>query len=114
EEQEHVLLIDEINRGNLPKILGELLYLLEYRDDEIDLMYAEGTSRFSMPENLLVIGTMNTADRSIGLIDAALRRRFHFIPLFPNEEPLVGLLERWFQRFNPAMIHVGDLVDRLN
>lgn len=111
---EHVLLIDEINRGNLPKILGELLYLLEYRDDEIDLMYAEGTSRFAMPENLLVIGTMNTADRSIGLIDAALRRRFHFIALFPNEEPLVGLLDRWFQRFNPSMAHVGELVDRLN
>jgi dynein-related subfamily AAA family protein len=82
---EHVLLIDEINRGNLPKILGELLYLLEYREDEVVLMYGEEESRFSLPEDLLIIGTMNTADRSVALIDAALRRRFHFVPFFPNE-----------------------------
>jgi 5-methylcytosine-specific restriction protein B len=111
---EHVLLIDEINRGNLPKILGELLYLLEYRDDEVALMYGEDGTRFFLPENLLIIGTMNTADRSIALIDAALRRRFHFVPFFPDEPPLDGLLRRWLKRHRPEMMEVADVVDRLN
>jgi 5-methylcytosine-specific restriction protein B len=101
---EHVLLIDEINRGNLPKILGELLYLVEYREDEVALMYSEGDVRFSLPEDLLIVGTMNTADRSIALIDAALRRRFHFVPFFPNEWPLKGLLLRWLKRHRPEMV----------
>jgi 5-methylcytosine-specific restriction protein B len=109
-----VLLIDEINRGNLPKILGELLYLLEYRDDEVALMYGEEEARFSLPEDLLIIGTMNTADRSIALIDAALRRRFHFVPFFPNEPPLKGLLLRWLERHRPQMLEVAGLVDKLN
>ncbi len=112
--QDHVLLIDEINRGNLPKILGELLYLLEYRDDEVALMYGEDGERFAMPENLLIIGTMNTADRSIALIDTALRRRFHFVPLFPNEKPIEGLLKRWLSRHCNDMVKVADVVDRLN
>jgi hypothetical protein len=99
---EHVLLVDEINRGNLPKILGELLYLLEYREDKVVLMYGEGEARFSLPEDLLIVGTMNTADRSIALIDAAMRRRFHFVPFFPNEWPLEGLLRRWLQRHRPG------------
>jgi 5-methylcytosine-specific restriction protein B len=74
-----VLIIDEINRGNLAKIFGELYFLLEYRDEEIMLQY--GGQPFGLPKNLLIIGTMNTADRSISHIDAALRRRFHFFPL---------------------------------
>lgn len=112
--RDHVLLIDEINRGNLPKILGELLYLLEYRDDEVALMYGEDGERFSLPENLSIIGTMNTADRSIALIDAALRRRFHFIPFFPEQYPLDGLLSRWLERNKPEMTHVAGIVGRLN
>jgi MoxR-like ATPase len=111
---EHVLLVDEINRGNLPKILGELLYLLEYREDEVALMYGEDGSRFSLPEDLLIIGTMNTADRSIALIDAAMRRRFHFVPFFPNERPLKELLRRWLERHRPGMVEVADIVERLN
>jgi MoxR-like ATPase len=111
---EHVLLVDEINRGNLPKILGELLYLLEYREDKVVLMYGEGEARFSLPEDLLIVGTMNTADRSIALIDAAMRRRFHFVPFFPNEWPLEGLLRRWLQRHRPGMTEVAEVVDRLN
>jgi len=111
----HLLLIDEINRGNLPKILGELLYLLEYRDDEVVLMYSEDDDeRFSLPENLRIIGTMNTADRSIALIDSALRRRFHFVPFFPNEGALKGLLERWLKKHHPEMVWVAEVVDRLN
>lgn len=109
-----MLLIDEINRGNLPKILGELLYLLEYRDDEVALMYGEDGERFTLPENLLIIGTMNTADRSIALIDAALRRRFHFVPFFPGEHPLDGLLSHWLERHKPNMVGVADILDRLN
>lgn len=113
-EERHVLLIDEINRGNLPRIFGELLYLLEYRDDEVALMYSREITPFSLPSNLWVIGTMNTADRSIGLIDAALRRRFHFKALFPSRPPLDGLLERWLRDHAPAMSGVAGDVDRLN
>jgi MoxR-like ATPase len=91
-----VLVIDEINRGNLAKIFGELYFLLEYRDEEIMLQY--GGQPFSLPKNLHIIGTMNTADRSISHIDAALRRRFHFFPLFPDEEPIRGLLQRYLAK----------------
>ena len=80
------MVIDEINRANLPKVLGELLFLLEYRDDAIPLLY-EPDASFRLPKNLWFIGTMNTADRSIALIDAALRRRFHFVPFFPTQPP---------------------------
>jgi 5-methylcytosine-specific restriction protein B len=106
-----VLVIDEINRGNISKVFGELYYLLEYREDEISLQYGD---KFELPENLYVIGTMNTADRSIALLDAALRRRFHFVPFFPDEWPIEGLLRRWLQEHNPAMVHVADIVDRAN
>ncbi|MDC0833690.1 AAA family ATPase [Geitlerinema sp. CS-897] len=77
-----VLIIDEINRANLSHVFGELMYLLEYRDAEIKL--AGSDKPFSIPENVRIIGTMNTADRSIALIDHALRRRFAFIRIDPN------------------------------
>ena len=68
---------------------------------------------FSLPENLWFIGTMNTADRSIALVDAALRRRFHFVPFFPDRGPMAGLLGRWLDREGePAW--VGQLVDAVN
>ena len=111
--QEHVLLIDEINRGNLPRILGELLYALEYRGEPIRLMYS-ADEPLVLPRKLLVFGTMNTADKSIGLIDAALRRRFHFVPLFPGEGPLTDLLAQWLDNCAPEMSHVAGIVDRLN
>ena len=76
-----VLIIDEINRANVARVFGELMYLLEYRDEKIPL--AAGKV-FSIPANVRIIGTMNTADRSIALVDHALRRRFAFIPLYPN------------------------------
>ena len=82
-EQQHVMVIDEINRANLPRVLGELLFLLEYRDKSIQVMHRSDDS-FKLPKNLWFIGTMNTADRSIALIDAAMRRRFHFVPFFPS------------------------------
>jgi 5-methylcytosine-specific restriction enzyme B len=111
-EAEHLLLIDEINRGNLPRILGVLLYALEYRGEPVRGMY--GGEPLVLPPNLLIIGTMNTADRSIGLIDAALRRRFHFVPMFPGEGPLADLLGQWLDKYRPEMREVADIVNRLN
>ncbi len=80
-----VLVIDEINRAPLASVLGELIYGLEYRGKAIDTPYKlENSSKIVVPENLYIIGTMNTADRSIGSMDYAVRRRFAFIPLYPN------------------------------
>lgn len=80
-----VLIIDEINRANLARVFGELMYLLEYRDKEIPLA---GGRSLRIPDNVRLIGTMNTADRSIALVDYALRRRFAFLPLYPQYEVL--------------------------
>lgn len=107
-----VMVIDEINRANLPKVLGELLFLFEYRDEQVQTLYRPG-SPFELPENLWFIGTMNTADRSIALIDAALRRRFHFVPFFPDRGPTAGLLGRWL-RAEREPEWVGALVDMVN
>lgn len=74
-----VLIIDEINRANLPAVLGELIYALEYRGEPVQTMYELDNSRqMVLPKNLFIIGTMNTADRSVGHIDYAIRRRFAF------------------------------------
>jgi 5-methylcytosine-specific restriction protein B len=80
-----VLIIDEINRANLSQVFGELMYLLDDRDRTVKLASGE---EFSIPTNVRIIGTMNTADRSIALVDNALRRRFAFIPVYPNYEVL--------------------------
>ncbi|MFG2591152.1 AAA family ATPase [Streptomyces sp. NPDC048438] len=92
----HFLIIDEINRANLAKVFGELYFLLEYRRKTVRLTYSGDD--FALPPNLFVIGTMNTADRSIALVDAAMRRRFAFIELSPRTEPTRGLLARWLER----------------
>ncbi|WP_295623742.1 McrB family protein [uncultured Corynebacterium sp.] len=92
-EQPHFLVVDEINRGNLARIFGELYFLLEYRDTRVELMYSH--EEFSLPENLYIIGTMNTADRSIAMVDGAMRRRFAFVELHPDELPTSDLLRRW-------------------
>jgi len=81
-----VLIIDEINRANLARVFGELMYLLEYREKDMPLA---GGLRFSIPENVRIIGTMNTADRSIALVDFALRRRFAFLELAPEYDLLL-------------------------
>ena len=85
-----VLIIDEINRANLSRVFGELMYLLEYRDQE---MVLAGGTKFRIPNNVRIIGTMNTADRSIALVDHALRRRFSFIPLSPRYEVIESFHE---------------------
>ncbi|MFD2081556.1 5-methylcytosine-specific restriction enzyme B [Actinopolymorpha cephalotaxi] len=107
-----VLVIDEINRANIAKVFGELYYLLEYRESEIELLYSDG-ERFQMPENLFIIGTMNTADRSIALLDAAMRRRFVFLSMDSEEPALAGMLRRWCGS-NSMPAALADLRDRLN
>ena len=115
-----VLIIDEINRANLSRVFGELMYLLEYREQSIPLA---GGGDFRIPENVRLIGTMNTADRSIALVDHALRRRFAFIALGPNYkvlrryhqeqdtgfpvENLVGVLQAMNERIDDPNYAVG-------
>ena len=108
----YFLIIDEINRGNLAKVFGELYFLLEYRDQPIQLQYS--SELFALPKNLYIIGTMNTADRSIALVDLALRRRFHFVEFRPDKAPIQGLLRRWLDRKASDMAWVADVVDRAN
>ena len=111
-ESDHYLVIDEINRGNIAGVFGELYFLLEYRDREVGLQYSN--EDFSLPSNLYIIGTMNTADRSIALVDLALRRRFYFVEFHPDREPVRGLLRRWLERNAPDMAWVADVVDGAN
>ena len=108
----HYLIIDEINRANLGKVFGELYYLLEYRDDEVMLQYSD--KAWSLPENLYIIGTMNTADRSIALVDLALRRRFYFVEFHPDKDPIKGLLHRYLEKNSAAVDWIADVVDEAN
>ncbi|MGW2174937.1 DUF4357 domain-containing protein [Streptomyces sp. NPDC001705] len=107
----HFLIIDEINRANLAKVFGELYFLLEYRNKSVRLTYSGDD--FALPPNLFVIGTMNTADRSIALVDAAMRRRFAFVELSPRTEPTRGLLRRWLAKEGKDA-EPADLLDALN
>lgn len=108
-----VLIVDEINRANLPKVFGELLYLLEYRGQSLTLPYSKRA--FQLPPNLYILGTMNGADRSVTLVDQALRRRFAFLELHPDP----AVLEAWLRDHSPAAgdamaARVVTLFDRLN
>jgi len=104
-ELDFVLIIDEINRGNISKIFGELITLLENdkRGDQVTLPYSK--KLFSVPENLYLIGTMNTADRSLVHIDAALKRRFGQYELMPDYSQIDAKIGR---------VHLGKLLDALN
>lgn len=112
----YVLIIDEINRANLSSVLGELIYALEYRNQTFKSMYADkkGNYELSIPENLYIIGTMNTADRSVGHLDYALRRRFAFYDVLPKvvkddsfEQPLFEIVSKLFVK------EIKDKVDEL-
>jgi len=103
----YVLLIDEINRGNLPRILGELLFLLERREETAQLPYSK--KPFSIPRNVIILGTMNSSDRSIALMDLALRRRFHFVTMEPRRE----ILRAWLKA-NKKPLWIEDVFRRLN
>ena len=96
--EKHVLVIDEINRANVSAVLGELIYGLEYRGEEVRTPYKpdgkeggteEGKAGLVIPKNLQIIGTMNTADRTIGQIDYAVRRRFAFVHCPPQSDVIV-------------------------
>jgi len=118
----YVLIIDEINRANLPSVLGELIYALEYRGESVESMYSvDGDNSLTIPENLFIIGTMNTADRSVGHIDYAIKRRFSFVNVLPNKEvisndkakELFNLVEKLFSKdllasdFNKNDVQLG-------
>ena len=85
-DESFVFIIDEMNRADLAAVFGELLMLLEYRGEVVVLPYSQ--QRFSLPRNVIVLGTMNTADRSLALVDFALRRRFNAFPLAPSPDVL--------------------------
>jgi 5-methylcytosine-specific restriction protein B len=108
------LIVDEINRGDIPRIFGDLLTTLEKdkRGKRIVLPISQGT--FSVPQNVFLLGTMNTADRSISLLDAALRRRFGFVEIMPDgtvlkDAAIAGLsLRAWLDALNRRIRdHVG-------
>lgn len=98
-DRRHVLVIDEINRGNISRIFGELLLLLEYRSKRARLPYASpdagDDAYLSIPDNLYLIGTMNSTDRSLAQVDYALRRRFYFLRLMPVVDGRADVLDGW-------------------
>ena len=113
-EREHFLVIDEINRGDIPRVFGELLTILEKDKRGKHVVLPVSQEPFAIPKNVFVIGTMNTADRSISLLDAALRRRFGFLELMPDPTVLKNAtignysLQAWFEVLNQRIRqHVG-------
>ncbi len=112
-DHSYVLVIDEINRAPLSRVFGELLYALEYRGPQgaVELSVSAGTEElpapFFVPENVLIIGTMNSADRSLALVDYALRRRFRFVELEPNPH----VLQSWLSERGVAPARRAILLD---
>jgi 5-methylcytosine-specific restriction protein B len=103
----YIFIIDEINRGNIARIFGELMYLLEYRNESVTLPYSG--EPFRIPPNLYLIGTMNTADRSVALVDFALRRRFHFVTMAADPD----LFDRWLTAHTVEIPYLSALYRRL-
>jgi 5-methylcytosine-specific restriction protein B len=105
-DRRYYLIIDEINRGDVPRIFGELLTVLEWSKRSWPIILPLSGQSFSVPANVYLIGTMNTADRSIALLDTALRRRFAFIELMPDSTTLGGAVV--------GGIPLGPWLDSLN
>lgn len=103
------LIVDEINRGDVPRIFGELMTVIEYDKRDLPITLPISGSSFSVPRNVFIVGTMNTADRSISLLDAALRRRFGFVELMPDSSQLNGRkagslpLSAWLDALNARL-----------
>lgn len=112
-EHKYFFIIDEINRGNLSKVFGELLMLIEndYRDKPIQLSYRD--ELFAVPDNLYIIGMMNTADRSLAMIDYALRRRFSFFEMKPGFET-IGFREEIKKLMDPYLENLVKAIIELN
>ena len=110
-ERQYALVIDEINRGNLARIFGELVTLLEAdKRGRLSMLLPYSGRSFSVPANLAVIGTMNTTDRSIAPLDAALRRRFAFVEIEPRPDLLAGVVIESYE----AVVRVDALLRGLN
>lgn len=104
------LVIDEINRANLATVFGELIYGLEYRKEQVSTPYTvDDSNKICLPENLYIIGTMNTADKSIGGIDYAIRRRFLFFEQLPER----GVIEEYGDITNPSQKDINGKASKL-
>jgi MoxR-like ATPase len=115
DEKQYVLIIDEINRANLPTVLGELIYALEYRGEPVEGTYdIDGDRTLVLPPNLYIIGTMNTADRSVGHIDYAIRRRFAFVDVLPSPAPVHSAAKNLFKQVSELFVSNYDLIDWLD
>lgn len=105
----YVFVIDEINRGNVSKVLGELITLLESdkrlgEESEVRLNLPYSKEEFGIPENVFVIATMNTADRSLGNLDYAVRRRFAFVPMIPKPLDIPGFNKEIFKQVSELFV----------
>lgn len=108
----YFVIVDEINRANLPRVFGELLFALEYRGEDNAVSLAYSNDRFYIPDNLWLIGTMNTADRSVSLLDAAMRRRFKEVQFGVD----YAAIERWHDRYTTKALglEASNRLRRLN